>query len=78
MTIISVPNKQRSVVKSKRDSLCVKVADLCGTKSPLQRHQPLKARPPQHSIDLRNKPFFKRKNFKEGYVWSRPRQEGPT
>lgn len=79
MTIISVPLKQRSV----RDSLCVKVADLCGTKSPLQRHQPLKARPPQHSIDLRNKPifFYKKKGRKKiqwGCVWSRPRQGGPT
>lgn len=80
MTIISVPLKQRSV----RDSLCVKVADLCGTKSPLQRHQPLKARPPQHSIDLRNKPIFfykkkkGRKKIQWGCVWSRPRQGGPT
>ena len=76
MTIISVPLKQRSV----RDSLCVKVADLCGTKSPLQRHQPLKARPPQHSIDLRNKPIFfykkKRKKKNSMRVCMEPAQTG--
>lgn len=79
MTIISVPLKQRSV----RDSLCVKVADLCGTKSPLQRHQPLKARPPQHSIDLRNKPIFfikkkkEEKKFNEGVYGAGPDRVGP-
>lgn len=46
-------------VQHQRGSLCIKVADLCGAKSPLQGHQPLKERPPQYSIDLRNKQFFK-------------------
>lgn len=63
-----------------RDSLWVKVADLCGTKSPLQRHQPLKARPPQHSIDLRNKPIFfykkKRKKKNSMRVCMEPAQTG--
>lgn len=42
-----------------RASQCDKVADLCGVKSPLQRHQPLsKQMPHQHSIDLRNNKFL--------------------
>jgi len=57
-----------------RDFECVKVADLCGTKSPLQRHQPLKARPPQHSIDLRNKPILIKGKLNEGGVYT----GGPT
>lgn len=53
------------------------MADLCGTNSPLQRHQPLKARPPQHSIDLRNKPIFKRKIEMRGVYGAGPDMVGP-
>ena len=44
--------------ESERGHKSDKVAELGGVKSPLQRHQPLKAKPRQHSIDLRNNIFF--------------------